>query len=80
MAQRLGDTLPYRGVEFGVFDKGRGQWRWNLLSEDGARTREKRHHRRNARNGHCGVQGRDRQMARAEKLGFLPAAGYGVYS
>jgi len=62
MAQRLGDTLPYRGVEFGVFDKGRGQWRWNLLFEDGARTREKR------------------KMARAEKLGFLPAAGYGVYS
>ena len=75
MAQRLGDTLPYRGVEFGVFDKGARPVALDLLSEDGARTREKRHHRRNAGNGHCGVQGRDRQMARAEKLGFLPAAG-----
>jgi hypothetical protein len=35
MAQRLGDTLPYRGVEFGVFDKGRGQWRWTYYPKMG---------------------------------------------
>jgi len=35
MAQRLGDTLPYRGVEFGVFDKGRGHWRWTYYPKMG---------------------------------------------
>jgi hypothetical protein len=35
MAQRLGDTLPYRGVEFGLFDKGRGQWRWTYYPKMG---------------------------------------------
>jgi hypothetical protein len=25
---RIGDTQPYRGIEFGVHDEGQGIWRW----------------------------------------------------
>ena len=36
MAQQLGDTLPYRGVEFGLYDEGRGRrWRWTYYPKMG---------------------------------------------
>jgi hypothetical protein len=25
---RIGDTQPYRGIEFGVHDEGKGIWHW----------------------------------------------------
>ena len=35
MAKRLGDTLPYRGIGFGVYDEGRGRWRWTYYPKMG---------------------------------------------
>jgi hypothetical protein len=26
---RIGDTLPYRGIEFGVDPEGEGEWLWH---------------------------------------------------
>jgi len=30
------DTLPYRGIEFGVQDEGQGVWRWTYYPKIGA--------------------------------------------
>jgi hypothetical protein len=34
--ERIGDTLPYRGIEFGVQDEGQGVWSWTCYPEIGA--------------------------------------------
>jgi hypothetical protein len=34
--ERLGDTLPYRGIEFGVQDEGQGVWSWAYYPKIGA--------------------------------------------
>jgi hypothetical protein len=33
---RIGDTLPYRGIEYGVHDEGQGVWHWAYYPKIGA--------------------------------------------
>jgi hypothetical protein len=32
---RIGDTLPYRGIEFGVHDEGQDYWTWTYYPKIG---------------------------------------------
>jgi hypothetical protein len=34
--ERIGDSLPYRGIEFGVQDEGQGVWSWTYYPKIGA--------------------------------------------
>ena len=31
--RRVGDTAPYRGIEFGVHEERQGVWRWPKIGE-----------------------------------------------
>jgi hypothetical protein len=33
--ERIGDTLPYRDIEFGVQDEGQGVWSWTYYPKIG---------------------------------------------
>jgi hypothetical protein len=52
--KRKGDTVPYRGIEFGVHDEGQG-----VLPEDRRRHYQTRTHKGNPRNCDCRLQDGD---------------------
>jgi hypothetical protein len=38
---RIGETKPYRGIEFGIYDNGDGTWQWAYYPKIGQGTRER---------------------------------------
>jgi hypothetical protein len=38
---RIGDTKPYRGIEFGVHDNGDGTWQWAYYPKIGQGTADR---------------------------------------